>query len=308
MGSGGGLPNWPSNFSPGSRLEDAISEEDKSEFDISINSFLQDLLSSFNERDEDKIRTHTQTILDAIRQYVEGPINMLLGGSIKKHTFVDGLSDIDLLVTVNDSSLEDASPKKVLDYFAERLRERLPETDIKVGNLAVTLVFSDGYEIQVLPAIRTPNGLRISNADGSEWSNIINPDKFAQRLTTVNQEHSRRVVPVIKLIKGINSLLPTDVMLSGYHIESLAINAFKDPETPRNYKDMILHFFESSCMAILHPIRDSTGQSIHVDDYLGDAGSTLRQKVSSSLNRLVNRIKSANSEASIESWKEILDE
>jgi hypothetical protein len=59
----------------------------------------------------------------------------------------------------------------------------LPNTDATAGKLALTVKFSDGYEIQVLPALATKTGIRIAAADGNEWSNVIKPEKFARELT-----------------------------------------------------------------------------------------------------------------------------
>lgn len=225
---------------------------------------------------------------------------------MKKHTYVDGLSDVDVLAIVNNSALENESPRRVLEYFAERMRQRLPKTTITVGNLAVTVKFSDGYEIQVLPALTTKTGIRIATSDGREWSNVIRPERFARKITAVNQANGGAVVPVIKLYKVINSQLPEDVRLSGYHIESMAIDAFEGYSGPRSRKDMLLHLTEYASKAVLRPIEDSTGQSIHVDDKLGGANSVERERTSASIKRTLARMKSGDSEAQVDRWKQLM--
>lgn len=284
------------------------SEEQQASYEADLNSYFQDLLSDFNNRNVDQINAHLETIKDALNKENIGSIYLIYGGSIKKHTYVDGLSDVDILAIIDNTALAGASPNQVLEYFANKLRERLPNTEIGIGKLAVTVKFSDGHEIQVLPAITTTTGNRISNVDGTDWSAVIKPDKFANKMTSVNQSNSGKVVPVIKLYKAINARLPEDAQLSGYHLESLAIEAFKNYQGSLSYKDMLSHFVEYASKAVLSPIKDSTGQSIHVDDYLGDSESNDRRRAGTALESIAARMRLANSEASLKKWKELVEE
>jgi len=304
-GGGGGSVSWPRDTSPDDILRSSLSAEQRTTYEAELNVYLQDLLVDFNNRDIDQVNTHLETIKDALTKENVDSISLRYGGSIKKHTYVDGLSDIDILAIIDKSDLVGESPSQVLNYFANRLRERLPNTEIKTGALAVTVRFSDGHEIQVLPAISTKVGIRIANVDGTSWSNVIKPEKFAQKLTDVNKANNHGVVPVIKLFKAINAQLPGDVKLSGYHIESIAIKAFENYSGTTSRKGMLLHLSQYTPEAVLDPIKDSTGQSIHVDDKLGAPRSFQRQKASASLRRIVARMKLADSEGSLQRWKEI---
>ena len=71
---------------------------------------------------------------------------------------------------------------------------------------------------------------------------------------------------------------------------------------------MLMHLTEFSSMAVLNPIEDSTGQSVHVDDYLGEPNSIERQKASAALKRISSRMKVADNESSIEKWKDLMGE
>jgi hypothetical protein len=288
-------------------FKSTVEEVKQASYQADLNSYFQDLLSDFNNRNIDQINTHLETIKDALNKENIGSINLVYGGSIKKHTYIDGLSDVDVLATIDNTDLANASPRQVLEYFAERLRERLPNTEIGIGTLAVTVKFSDGHEIQLLPAISTATGLHIASSNGTDWSGVIRPDKFGGKLTSVNQANSGKVVPVIKLYKAINAGLSKDAQLSGYHIESLAINAFENYQHDLSYKDMLLHLAEYASKAVLNPIKDSTGQSIHVDDYLGSPESSDRKRASAALENVVARMRSAGSEASLEKWKELVE-
>jgi len=309
MGGSGGGGGWYPSTPSTSQVEKAVSDATKSsEFEAEANAYLQDLLASYNSRDVVAIQKHVETLQGAIEKEIDGETSTLFGGSIKKHTSVDGLSDVDVLVVVNDSSLADLSPQAVLRYFVERIKARLPDTEVKSGELAVTVKYADGTELQLLPALRTQTGVRIASADGSGWSNVVRPQEFAKRLTEVNQACARKVVPVVKLFKGLQTALPATSQVKGYHVESLAIEAFKNYTGRQTYKDMLLHFVRTASQRVLSPVNDTTGQSLHVDDYLGATSSADRTRVSKTLDRLANRLATADSRASLSDLKNIFGE
>jgi len=170
------------------------------------------------------------------------------------------------------------------------------------------VMFTDNTEIQFLPAIKRGEGFKIPTENGDSWSNIIRPDKFAKRLIDINQLCGAKVVPVVKLVKGINSQLPDSQQLKGYHIESLAIEIFKSyPESsPTTTKEMLKYFFEKGRDLIKTPIRDKTGQSINVDEYLGLENSKDRLGLSNTLDIYYRRMNNADTIGDISKWKNIL--
>jgi len=282
---------------------------EKERFEAEVNQYIRDIFKDLNNRDVEGINRHLETIKNALDDKdIEGYFELRFGGSIYKKTYADGLSDVDVLVLINNSGLINSKPDEVLKFFRDHIKKRLPNTEVKIGSLAVTVKFTSGHEIQLLPSIKTETGYRIARPNDNEWSNVIRPHKFAEKLTAVNQANGNKVVPLIKLMKRINAGLPPHKQLSGYHIESLAIDAFKNvSSTPKTYKGMVEHFCRHAEKAVLKPITDSTGQSVHVDNYLGPANSDERQRVSNTFKQLLKRIEIANSKNSIDSWKKILD-
>lgn len=304
-GGGRSVGGWPTGTKPKDLISVAASEEQA--YEAEVNAYLQDLLADFNDRDIDAINKHLETIINAISKEFR-IINLLYGGSVKKHTYIDGLSDVDVLAIVDRSELLDKSPSEVIDFFTARLRERLPMTEIEKGNLAVTVRFADKHEIQILPALKTKTGIRIASADGTNWSNVINPERFTKKLTSINQSNNNNVVPTIKLYKAINGQLSKNVQLSGYHIEAIAINAFENYDGQKTRKAMLNHLANFASTAILRPIKDITGQSLYVDDNLGAFMSIERQKISASIKRVFSRMKLADTEASVDRWKGLFGE
>lgn len=307
-GSGGGFGSYSNPSESASRIREAEQDSLDKTYDADVNSDLNDILSDLNDRPVEEINKHLETLKNAIESDIEGLIDLVFGGSVNKHTYVDGLSDIDSLAVLNSSELASKSPHEVLNYFAERLQQRLPNTEVSAGNLAVTVKYSDNTEIQLLPAIKTATGYKIAEPDGSNnWSNAVKPRKFAEKLTSVNKTNDNKVVPVVKLAKAIISTLPNQRKLSGYHTESLAIEVFKDYKGPQQTKAMLKHFFNEASNKVLSPISDSTGQSRHVDGYLGARSSTNRRMVSDSLSQIGRKMNNADAKRDSDTWSKLFE-
>jgi predicted nucleotidyltransferase len=286
------------------KVRDSESKTRDEKFEISVESYIGSLLTKYNQRSEN-VKTHLDNIKKALEKEIEGSVELIFGGSVAKHTYVDGISDIDALVLLNKSELKDESPEKVKDYFLNRLSERLPkDTPIEKGNLAITITYSD-VEVQLLPAIRYKGGYRIADPSGKGWS-FIKPQEFAQRLTDMNQNTGGKLIPTIKMAKSINDCQAENRRLKSYHIEALAFEIFKDYQGPKTPKDMLTHFFNTAPEYVQSPLVDVTGQSTHVDSYLGNVGSLERKLVADTLARIGRRMQNANRAHSETQWKEIL--
>jgi hypothetical protein len=118
-----------------------------------------------------------------------------------------------------------------------------------------------------------------------------------------NDECGGKLVPTIKLAKAVIGTLPEVQRLTGYHVESLAIAAFRGYDGTKTAAAMLPVFFERARELVLNPIRDSTGQSVHVDGYLGDANSAERQAASHLLNRIAKRMRNASAHQSTDQWE-----
>ncbi|WP_461643348.1 CBASS oligonucleotide cyclase [Labilibaculum euxinus] len=301
-GSGGFLGNInPEDYMK--KIREAEEKSTSAEFNAEINKFINDLLVKINNRPIDEIKRHLDVITKALSSEIDSSLNLIFGGSVAKHTYVDGLSDIDSLAIINNTHLGNKSPNEVLNYFYNKLIQRLPNTEISKGKLAVTVKYSDKIEIQILPALKTQTGIKIAKFDGDKWSNIIRPKKFAEKLSEINSINRQKLVPVIKLAKSIISTLPDKRKTTGYHTESLAIEVFKNYNGTKTSKDMLKHFFDQASKVVLKPIVDRTNQSIHVDDYLGNRNSIQRQIVSDSFAQICRKMKNADAIEQISTWK-----
>jgi hypothetical protein len=85
-------------------------------------------------------------------------------------------------------------------------------------------------------------------------------------------------------------------------MEALGIAAFKGYTGEMTTTAMLPAFFERARELVLSPIRDSTGQSVHVDEYLGSANNDTRLALSHVLGRLARRMRNATAAGSAAQW------
>ena len=300
---GGGTFDHRSPEKLGELVRKAEQQTSVAAFEAELSATLGELLAGFNERDVPLVRERLDDVKRLLDDAIEGGIDQLFGGSVAKHTYVDGLSDIDSLLIVSGTDLEDSKPVVALDRVTDILGRQLAgEADVSHGRMAITVEYSDGMKIQLLPTIQTATGVKIPSSRHDGWSQA-EPRGFQEALSRRNEQCSGKLIPTIKLAKAINGTLPEQQRLSGYHVESLAIAAFRNYGETKTTAVMLPTFFEKAKDLVLTPIRDNTGQSVHVDDYLGPANSEARVNTSHILGRLAKRMRNATAAGSKSQWR-----
>src|SRR5437588_8302490 len=111
-GSGGSsYSDWDT-----SSLTKAVKEESSqasAQFEVELSGYLSELLAQYG-KDTDLVRRRLDDCKNALQEELDESFDQLYGGSVAKHTYVDGLSDIDSLLIVNDSKFEELTPAKIL--------------------------------------------------------------------------------------------------------------------------------------------------------------------------------------------------
>ncbi len=283
---------------------DAVQRLEEGKRNSEINSYLQQQLTGINDRDVERVNDHLDAIHEALNSRIDGFDRLVFGGSLSKETYVEGLSDVDSLVLLKAGL--DRDPAEVLREFAQTLRSVLPQgeiADIHTGTLAVTITYGDGAEIQLLPAVSQNDETYIAAPDGHSWSGI-RPREFAQRLTDNNKAQGGAVIPAIKLVKAMLAKDAGTTPPSGYHLEALAIAAFRDYSGPRTPKAMVTQWFQASAENVGRPIPDLTGQSRFVDNSLGPANSAARQTLADRFSRLYHALSTSDN---LDTWSQFFD-
>lgn len=305
MGGGGGV--FGGSRSP-ERIADKIremSEESAAQFEAELASEFSGLLAEFNTRNSAETEQRLSAIRELLADVLDGSFDTLFGGSVAKHTYVDGISDVDSMLILS-GVIAEGDPNTVLLQVSNALRARLsPSETITVGKVAITVSYPDGSELQLIPTVRHEGKLRVPAWESNTWS-TIDPEQFRAALTKRNADCGGKLIPTLKLAKSVNATLPEGARLSGYHIESLGVAAF------RNYSDecstvrMLPHFFRRASELVMSPMVDKTGQSVHVDSHLGPANSPERVALSHTLARIHQRMLNASAAKSKDRWLDLM--
>ena len=152
----------------------------------------------------------------------------------------------------------------MLESLERQVRVNLNLGDVDTiwrGNMAVTVTYRDGTEVQLLPALRQGDTVAVPDAESGGWR-VSKPRLFRERLTAANNQTGGVLVPAVKVIKAINDGLPKQRRLSGYHIEALAVDSAAGYKGDRSVRDVVLHVLQHSSERVLRPITDVTGQKV----------------------------------------------
>jgi len=283
-------------------VERAGSETQERATSTAIERVVDEKLNEINDHDYEAIDRHRRQIENKLRETYDGVETVQYGGSHSRHTNVSGLSDVDILVPMGRASDAPASSKQAIERLAEVLRERYPSSKIETGRMAVTVHFSDGIEIQVLPAFRVGSDrFKIPNPNNTGWIETC-PTAFAKKLTDANREHNNLVVPIIKVAKYLCD--KHDVPVSSYHLENMVVESLSHYSGRLNQHEMLQHVINQAKSQVLHRIPDPCGQS---SDVSGDVSPSERATAASRFRSLEQKIARANAAASSDEWKTLLD-
>ena len=305
MGGSGGYGfyrNHGSRWMP-SDLEESLEQTRQRTAMAEISEVFDETVSRINQVDTEALNKHKEAILTTLQSLYPDAYDLRGGGSYTRHTYANGISDVDVLLDLGPFSASDipnkANAAAVLDEMEERLQQRLPKTKVKAGRMAVTVEFSDGHEIQVLPAFRYYSGFRVPDHGGSGWT-ATQPRVFIERLRERNGQVNGKLLRCIKLAKVIRENEGID--LKSYHLENIALKAFENYKGSTSDLAMLKHLFNQAKTLVNRPMPDPTGQQEHVDSYL--TNSTAR----SSLARKLAAVEQAidNAEGKPAAWRQLL--
>ena len=286
-----------------SDLENSLQQTRQQVAEAEVASVFADALSKINQIDTEALDRHKEEILKALQSDFEDVSDLRGGGSYTRHTYVNGLSDIDILADLgpySSSSIPNkADSRAVLADMERRLRQRFPNTEITSGRMAVTMRFSDGLELQILPAFRYHSGYKIPNPQGSRWT-ITRPQVFAKLLRERNTEVGGKLLPCIKLAK--QTCDNKGLKVESYHLENMALKAFEHYTGPRSEEDMLRHLFNQAKVLVTTRMKDVTGQEVYVDRYL--SSMTARTQMARQLATIEKEIIAA--EGNSNAWKQLL--
>ncbi len=89
--------------------------------DDRFNEYCEGLLASYKRRNTKSVTRRLESLCGFLRHKGD-VVQTMFGGSVKKGTYVSGLSDVDILLIVNQSSLMNQPPEKVISYVRDTIR------------------------------------------------------------------------------------------------------------------------------------------------------------------------------------------
>jgi hypothetical protein len=167
----------------------------------------------------------------------------LIIGSYKKHTGVQPLHDVDVLVWLSKefggfssiTKIDEVDTQIVLEDLKKEVKNLgIDHKRIRIQNHSIGIFYEDDdLTIDLIPAFSSvnPSGdldllrkFRIPERETGKWI-ATNPEEDRNRLSKENTENNQKIVPSIKLLKRWRNVVSTEKAptLKSFHIEALYI-------------------------------------------------------------------------------------
>ncbi len=94
-----------------------------------FNEYCEALLVRHNRRNTQTVTSRIENLCRFLRQEGNHVVQTMFGGSVWRGTYVTGLSDVDVLLIVNESSLVNQPPSEVIAYVLSKTSINVRLTD-----------------------------------------------------------------------------------------------------------------------------------------------------------------------------------
>ena len=95
-----------------------------SKFDF--NQRCWNLLVEYKRRDGTRVAKRLEVICDSLNRAGHRAVQTKFGGSVSKHTYVSGISDVDVLLIVNHTGFKNRPPSDALKAVRKVLKHQYP--------------------------------------------------------------------------------------------------------------------------------------------------------------------------------------
>lgn len=227
-----------------------------------------------------------------------------LTGSYRRHTMIRPPKDIDLFVVLDsgeyqDSELDDLiTPSKLLKKVEDVLSQIFEGEDVEIKQQrhSVTVIYSDGFSIDVIPAFQSDDEKDYKIPDVEERKEeryiVSNPKVHYEKINEINDSTAtngkKRFKKVVRLLKFIKrkKFNTGKAKIRSFHFELLAaeilgdqkINSFS--EALNTFLSEAPDYFDKSSLV------DPANPSNKIDDYIDDFDQETKDSIKDELGSL----------------------
>ncbi|MDI2091903.1 SMODS domain-containing nucleotidyltransferase [Commensalibacter oyaizuii] len=246
---------------------------------MSIASMFEDFLTNLRVDNADEISRRYETITCSLnkrfRNNDEKFRNRLQVGSYGRFTAIKGISDLDMLYIMPDSTRGNYwlhGQYKLLSEVKEAIQKRYSSTNIKVDRLVVCVTFTNFY-IEVQPVFEQEDGsfLYPDTYCGGSWKKT-DPRKEIQATKEFDNQIFRHLCKMVRAWKN-----KCGVVMGGLLIDTLVYNFLRDNRNYDGKSYSVYHLLSLKFFEFIAGLADQ--------EYFLALGSNQRVKVTSKFQR-----------------------
>ena len=192
-------------------------------------------------------------------------------GSFARSTSISGFSDIDLFAVFRKDQFTRAgsviSSARVLEHIRQDLMDRYPNTPLGKDGMAITISYSDGQIVDVVPALfdsmfknKYPVYLIPDGAGG--WMKT-SPSLYDAYIKQADAQSGSKLTYVAQLIKYWRNRRPHTAPISSFHIE-MVLASEDICKGVKSYGACLRDLFRSLASRDCRAIRDPYGISGYI--------------------------------------------
>lgn len=261
----------------------------------------------------------------------ENKPSYFLTGSYRRHTMIRPPKDVDLFIVLDsgeyqDSELNDLiTPKALIAKLKTALESIFADDDeieVEEQQHSVTVIYSETFSIDVIPAFETDDGKAYKIPDTETGQNgryiTSNPKIHYEYINGINESTSvdgeKRFKKVARLLKFIKrkKFNEEPTKIRSFHFELLAAKILGDGKI-NSYAEGINDFFSVAGNYFdKASIPDPANEKNMVDDYVDELDSQTRESIKSEFNQLfqisnkaIELENAGDNEAATNEWKKI---
>jgi len=204
------------------------------------------------------------SIMEEVDSSGDEDIYSFLTGSYKRGTIIRPPKDVDFFNVLIEDDYRDFTPSEALNILYAALSDIFSDKEkageIKPQTHSITVVYSDTFSIDVIPAFEDGDTYRIPHVPlpgkGEEKWLISNPKIHEEVVHDANEKTGGKLIPIIKLIKDWKrtTCKPLNIPVTSFHLELLATQILGDDEVESidiglaDFFSKAIDFMNESCV------------------------------------------------------------